>query len=67
LLSEEGQSLYADANYEYPVVPGVPPAPLVASWGALVADTIPLADIAAARNAASTLADELQVDGGPQN
>lgn len=67
LLSDEGQSLYADANFEYPVVPGVEPAPLVAGWGELVADQIPLTEIAAARNAASALADELQVDGGPRN
>lgn len=67
LVSDKGQSLYADANFEYPVVPSVKPAPLVAGWGELVADRIPLAEIAAHRDAASALADELQVDGGPQD
>ena len=67
LLSDEGQSLYADSNYEYPVVPDIAPAPLVASWGQLVADQLPLTEIAAERSAASALADALQVDAGPQN
>lgn len=67
LVSDEGQALYSEANFEYPVVPEVTPSPLVAGWGTLNSDTIPLVDIAAARDAASALADELQVDGGPQN
>ncbi len=65
LLSENGQSLYADANFEYPVLPDVAPAPLVAEWGDLVADTMALTEIGAERDAASALADALQVDGGP--
>lgn len=67
LLSDEGQSLYADANYEYPVVPSVEPSPLVSGWGKLVADDVPLVEVAAERGEASALADELQFDGGPRN
>ena len=67
LLSNEAQSLYADANYEFAVVPGVAPSKLVASWGKLVADKIPLTEIAEQRKAASELVDELRFDDGPQN
>ena len=35
LLSTEGQKLYADLNYEYPIKPNVKVAELVASWGNL--------------------------------
>jgi len=66
LLSDEAQSLYADVNYEFPVVPFVAPSALVASWGTLVADQIALTRIAAQRQAASELVDELRFDDGPQ-
>ncbi len=67
LLSDEAQSLYADSNYEFPIVPGVAPSALVASWGKLVPDTMPLSEVAAQRDAASALVDELLFDDGPQN
>lgn len=67
LLSEEGQSLYADVNYEYPVVPGIAASPTVAEWGTLKPDTMPLVDIAAQRDAASALVDSVRFDEGPQN
>jgi len=66
LLSDEAQSLYAEANYEFPVVPFVAPSALVASWGKLVPDQIALTRIAAQRQAASELVDELRFDDGPQ-
>lgn len=67
LLSDEAQHLYASGNYEFPVVPGVAPSDLVASWGELKADTTPLTEIAAHRKEASALVDELRFDEGPQN
>ena len=67
LLSDEAQHLYASGNYEFPVVPGVAPSDLVASWGELKADTTPLTEIAAHRKQASALVDELRFDEGPQN
>lgn len=67
LLSDEGQSLYADVNYEYPVVPGIEASATVAGFGTLHPDTMPLADIAAQREAASALVDEVRFDEGPQN
>ena len=67
LLSDEAQHLYASGNYEFPVVPGVAPSDLVASWGELKADVTPLTEIAAHRKEASALVDELRFDEGPQN
>lgn len=67
LLSDEGQTLYSQGNYEYPVVPGIAPSPTVAAWGTLNPDPTPLVEIAAHRDEASALADELQFDNGPQN
>jgi iron(III) transport system substrate-binding protein len=67
LLSDEAQHLYAETNYEFPILPGVAPSDLVASWGELHADPTSLTEIAALQDEASALVDELQFDGGPQN
>lgn len=40
LSSEQTQSLFADANLEYPANPRVRPHPLVAAWGSFKQDTI---------------------------
>jgi iron(III) transport system substrate-binding protein len=42
LLSDKGQALYAEANYEYPVREGLPLAPEVAAWPAFEADSLNL-------------------------
>ena len=42
LLSDEGQALYAEANYEYPVREGLPLAEEVASWPTFEADSLNL-------------------------
>ncbi|MDB5614772.1 MAG: iron transporter substrate-binding protein [Devosia sp.] len=67
LLSDEAQHLYASGNYEFPVVAGVAPSELVASWGALNADTTPMVEIASHRKEAAALVDEIKFDEGPQN
>ena len=67
LLSDEAQHIYASGNYEFPVVAGVAPSELVASWGALNADTTPMVEIAAHRKEAAALVDEIKFDEGPQN
>ena len=67
LLSDEAQHLYASGNYEFPVVETVAPSELVASWGALTADTTPMVEIAAHRKEAAALVDEIRFDEGPQN
>lgn len=67
LLSDEAQAIYADTNYEFPVVPSVAPAELTQSWGALKAATTPLTEVAAHRAEAAALVDEVQFNGGAQN
>lgn len=42
LTGAEAQERFSAANYEYPVNPAVSPSPLLQSWGALVADDLPL-------------------------
>src|SRR5690606_13416176 len=44
LVSDEAQSLYARANYEYPVKAGVELDPVVASFGAMKVDALPLTE-----------------------
>ena len=62
LVSDQAQSLYARANYEYPVKPGVELDPVVASFGELKIDALPLAEIAANRKLASELVDRVGFD-----
>ncbi|MGJ8529553.1 extracellular solute-binding protein [Maritalea sp.] len=66
LLSDEAQSIYAETNFEFPVVPGVSSSDLVASWGELKADNLSLAAIAQNRDEASKLVDATKFDEGPQ-
>lgn len=55
LVSDKAQSLYAQANYEYPVKAGVTLDPVVASFGPLQVDALPLTEIARHRKQASEL------------
>lgn len=59
LVSEDAQSLYAKANYEYPVRAGVELDPVVASFGELEIDNLPLTEIAKYRKQASELVDKV--------
>ncbi|WP_417767688.1 Fe(3+) ABC transporter substrate-binding protein [Stappia sp.] len=65
LSSEEAQHIYAEANNEYPVKPGVEISELVASWGELKADELPLDEIAKNRKTASELVDKVGYNDGP--
>lgn len=65
LVSNAAQHIYAEANYEYPVVASVAPSDRVKSWGELKADTLPLDKIATLRKKASELVDKVGFDGGP--
>lgn len=67
LLSDEAQQIYADQNYEFPVVPSVSPSELTLSWGKLTPSRVSFADIAAYRDEAAALVDELKFNAGPQN
>ena len=62
LASDEAQGLYAKADYEYPVKPGVAADPLLAALGPLKVDGTSLVEIARNRKAASLLADKVGFD-----
>ena len=65
LAGARAQQLYASANNEYPVRGDVAPSAVVASWGPLKGDPIPLSDWAALRRKASELVDKVGFDDGP--
>jgi iron(III) transport system substrate-binding protein len=65
LAGGEAQQIYAEKVYEYPVDPNFKPSEIVASWGELKADPLPLAKIAENRKLASELVDKLAFDEGP--
>ena len=62
LVSDKAQSLYAKANFEYPVKAGVELDPIVASFGPLTVDPLPLTEIAKHRRKASELVDRVGFD-----
>ncbi|MYN12090.1 extracellular solute-binding protein [Pusillimonas sp. TS35] len=59
LVSDKAQSMYAKANYEYPVKAGVELDPVVASFGELKVDNLALTEIAKHRKQASELVDKV--------
>ena len=59
LTGELAQQMYADQNFEYPIVAGVPQGGLVRSMGELKPDTLDLEEIAANRTAAIKLINEV--------
>ena len=65
LSSAEAQKLYAEVNFEYPVLEGVEASDLVKAWGSFKADPISLNKIADARKKASELVDIVDFDAGP--
>ena len=67
MVSEEAQKLYAEADGEYPVVPGVAASAIVESWGPLRADALPLAKIGELRKKASEMIDRVRFDQGPNS
>ncbi len=67
LVSDEAQEIYVEANGEYPVSPHVKPTELVASWGPLKADKLPLSKIGELRKKASEMVDRVRFDAGPNS
>lgn len=67
LSSHEAQQIYAEQVFEYPVEPGLEPSEIVKSFGTLNADTLPLAEIAKNRKAASEMVDRVGLDDGPSS
>lgn len=62
LVSDQAQGLYAKANYEYPVKAGVELDPVVASFGELKVDSLPLTEVVENRKLASDLVDRVGFD-----
>jgi len=62
LLGEKAQHLYADMNYEYPLLSEVRINPTIAAYGALKPDSLPVAEIAKHKKAASALVDKVGFD-----
>lgn len=67
LASDEAQQIYSAKVFEYPVKAGVPASEVVTSFGELKADTLPLAEIAKHRKAASEMVDRVGLDDGPSS
>ena len=62
MVSDAAQKIYADMNFEYPVKAGIPLDETVASFGQLKPDTLPIAEVAKHRKAASQLVDKVGFD-----
>lgn len=62
LVSDEAQKIYAEANYEYPVRSGAAIDPIIASFGTLEVDPVPLTEIVENRKQASELVDRVGFD-----
>ncbi|MBV2187437.1 MAG: Fe(3+) ABC transporter substrate-binding protein, partial [Rhizobium sp.] len=65
LASGKAQEIYAQQVFEYPVLPGAKVSDVVASFGEIKPDTLPLVDIAANRKKASELVDKVGLNDGP--
>lgn len=62
LAGEKAQHMYADVNFEYPLRAGIAVNPIIASYGALKPDQLPLSKIADQKKAASALVDKVGFD-----
>lgn len=58
LMGEKAQHMYADSVFEYPLREGVAVNPIVAGYGKLKPDMVPLSSIAANKKKASELVDK---------
>jgi len=62
LAGEHAQHMYADMNYEYPLLSEIKVNPTIASYGTLKADALPLAEIAKNKKGAANLVDKVGFD-----
>jgi iron(III) transport system substrate-binding protein len=62
LVGEHAQHMYADMNYEYPLLSEIKVNPTIAGYGTLKADTLPLSEIAKNKKAAANLVDKVGFD-----
>ncbi len=63
LSSDHAQKIYAEANNEFPVKPGVPASELVASWGSFTPDSLSLTDVSSHRAEALKIMETVDFDG----
>ena len=59
LSSGKAQEIYAEQVFEYPLKEGTEASDIVKSFGTIKSDTLPLAEIARNRKAASRLVDKV--------
>lgn len=62
LAGAKAQQMYADVNYEYPLRADVAINPIIAGYGTLKPDPLPLAKVADAKKTAATLVDKVGFD-----
>lgn len=62
LVSDEAQKIYAEANFEYPVKPGVAVSPVIEDMAGLTVDGADLTEIARQRKTASELTEAVGFD-----
>jgi iron(III) transport system substrate-binding protein len=62
LAGDTAQHMYADTNYEYPVKAGIKVNDMIAGYGKLNPDPMPLAKIAQNKKAAANLVDKVGFD-----
>jgi iron(III) transport system substrate-binding protein len=65
LVSEPAQFIYGLDNHEYPVREGVAASKIVAAWGSLKADFVPLSALAKFEKKAAELVAKVGFDQGP--
>ena len=63
LVTPESQAIYAEVNYEYPVLVDAPLSELVAGWGTFTPDNVDLTTIAGHRATALRIMEEVDFDG----
>lgn len=62
LVMADAQKIYAEGNFEYPVVKGAKADPIIAALGELKIDPMPIADVVRYRKQASELVDKVGFD-----
>jgi iron(III) transport system substrate-binding protein len=62
LVGEQAQHMYADMNYEYPLLAEVKVNPTIAGYGTLKPDALPLSEIAKNKKGAANLVDKVGFD-----
>lgn len=67
LSSPNGQQIYAEQVFEYPIGPGTEASEIVKSFGEIKPDALPLEEIAKHRKAASEMVDRVGFDAGPSS